>query len=93
VSAESYLEDPGVGRGTLAILDPPRAGLSAAAAAGLVRWLPEGIVLLSCDAAHFGRDAAQLLAFGYKLASLELWDLFAGSHHVEILADFRRPGA
>jgi 23S rRNA (uracil1939-C5)-methyltransferase len=93
LSAEGYLEDPGVGRGTLAIIDPPRAGLTAAATAGLVRWLPEGIVLLSCDAAHFGRDAAQLLAFGYKLASLELWDLFAGSHHVEILADFRRPAA
>jgi 23S rRNA (uracil1939-C5)-methyltransferase len=92
-SAEGYLEDPGVGRGTLAIIDPPRAGLTAAATAGLVRWLPEGIVLLSCDAAHFGRDAAQLLAFGYKLTSLELWDLFAGSHHVEILADFRRPAA
>lgn len=93
LSAEGYLEDPGTGQGTLAILDPPRIGLSAAATAGLVRWLPEGIVLLSCDAAHFGRDAAQLLAFGYKLASLELWDLFAGSHHVEILADFRRAGA
>ena len=93
VSAESYLEDPGAGSGTLAILDPPRTGLSGAATDGLLRWLPEGIVLLSCDAAHFGRDAARLLAFGYKLASLELWDLFAGSHHVEILADFRRAGA
>jgi 23S rRNA (uracil1939-C5)-methyltransferase len=90
VSAEDYLEDPGTGSGTLAILDPPRVGLSATATEGLLRWLPAGIVLLSCDAAHFGRDAAQLLAFGYKLASLELWDLFAGSHHVEILADFRR---
>jgi 23S rRNA (uracil1939-C5)-methyltransferase len=93
VSAEDYLVDPGTGRGTLVILDPPRLGLSATATEGLLRWLPEGIVLVSCDASHFGRDAAQLLAFGYKLASLELWDLFAGSHHVEILADFRRPGA
>jgi 23S rRNA (uracil1939-C5)-methyltransferase len=93
VSAEDYLEDPGTGKGTLVILDPPRVGLSAAATEGLLRWLPEGMLVLSCDAAHFGRDAAQLLAFGYKLASLELWDLFAGSHHVELLADFRRPRA
>jgi 23S rRNA (uracil1939-C5)-methyltransferase len=89
VSAEDYLADAGSGRATLAIVDPPRTGLSAAATEGLLRWRPTGIVLLSCDAARFGRDTSTLLTTGYKLASLELWDLFAGSHHVEILADFR----
>ena len=32
-----------------------------------------------------------LLGAGYTLESVELWDLFAGSHHVETLASFRRP--
>jgi 23S rRNA (uracil1939-C5)-methyltransferase len=91
LTAERYLEDPGTGKATLAIVDPPRTGLSAAATEGLLHWLPAGIVLLACDAARFGRDASRLVAAGYALATLELWDLFAGSHHVEILADFRRP--
>ena len=90
VSAEEYLRGAGEGSGTLAIIDPPRAGLSSTALEGALRWAPAGILMLSCDAACFGRDAAIMLRSGYSLASLELWDLFAGSHHVEILADFRR---
>jgi 23S rRNA (uracil1939-C5)-methyltransferase len=92
VSAEEYLRGAGEGLGTLAILDPPRAGLSASALEGVLRWAPAGILMLACDAACFGRDAGILLRGGYTLASLELWDLFAGSHHVEILADLRRAG-
>jgi 23S rRNA (uracil1939-C5)-methyltransferase len=93
VTAERYLEDPGTGKATLAIVDPPRTGLSAAATEGLMRWAPAGLLLLACDAARFGRDAARLSAAGYALKTLELWDLFAGSHHVEILADFQRTAA
>jgi 23S rRNA (uracil1939-C5)-methyltransferase len=92
-AAEAYLAAPGAAAGTLAIVDPPRTGLSRPAAEGLVRWRPERIVLLACDAARFGRDGGRLLASGYRLESAELWDLFAGSHHVEILASFSRGAA
>jgi 23S rRNA (uracil1939-C5)-methyltransferase len=92
-AAEAYLAAPGAAAGTLAIVDPPRTGLSLPAAEGLVRWRPERIVLLACDAARFGRDGGRLLASGYRLESAELWDLFAGSHHVEILASFSRGAA
>jgi 23S rRNA (uracil1939-C5)-methyltransferase len=91
ISAEEYLRGAGQGSGTLAIVDPPRTGLSATAVEGILRWAPASILMLACDAAHFGRDASFLLRGGYELTSLELWDLFAGSHHVEILADLRRP--
>lgn len=91
--AEAYLAAPAAAAGTLAIVDPPRTGLSRPAAEGLVRWAPQRIVLLSCDAARFGRDGGRLLASGYRLESAELWDLFAGSHHVEILASFHRRAA
>ena len=89
-TAEAYLAAPGSAAGSLAIVDPPRTGLSRWAADGLLRWRPERIVLLACDAARFGRDGGRLLAGGYSLESVELWDLFAGSHHVEILASFLR---
>jgi tRNA/tmRNA/rRNA uracil-C5-methylase (TrmA/RlmC/RlmD family) len=64
--------------------------LSAAARRALLAWSPEVVILLSCDAGRFGRDAGALLAAGYALETLEIWDLFAGSHHAELLALFRR---
>ena len=89
-SAERFLAGPGPAAGTLAIVDPPRRGLSAAARRGLLDWGPTAVLLLSCDAARFGRDAGALLGAGYRLELLEVWDLFGGTHHAEILATFRR---
>jgi len=89
-TAETFLAEPGAAAGTMAVVDPPRTGLSRRAAERLVRWAPTSIVMLSCDAARFGRDGGRLLGAGYRLASVGLWDLFAGSHHVEVLAHFRR---
>ncbi len=90
VGAELFLRRPGDGAGTLAIVDPPRVGLSSEARAALVRWRPQVIAFLSCDPARFGRDAEALLASGYRIENAEIWDLFAGSHHAEILAVFSR---
>ncbi len=91
-TAEAFLEEPGSAAGALAVVDPPRTGLSRLAADGLLRWRPDSIVMLCCDAARFGRDGGRLLEAGYRLASVDLWDLFAGSHHVEVLAHFRSAG-
>ena len=89
-SAESFLGRPGKAAGTAALVDPPRTGLSAEARRRILVWAPEVIVMLSCDPGRFGRDAAALLAAGYGMELVELWDLFGGSHHVEVLARFRR---
>jgi 23S rRNA (uracil1939-C5)-methyltransferase len=89
-TAEAFLADPGSARGSLAVVDPPRLGLSRRAGEGLVQWGPDSIVMLSCDAARFGRDGGRLVEAGYQLVSVGLWDLFAGSHHVEVLAHFHR---
>jgi 23S rRNA (uracil1939-C5)-methyltransferase len=88
--AEEFLASPPTGSATLAIVDPPRAGMSAQARRRLGQWRPAAILWLSCDPSTFGRDAAELLAEHYRLELLEVWDLFAGSHHAEILALFRR---
>jgi 23S rRNA (uracil1939-C5)-methyltransferase len=92
-TCERFLADSVTGTESVAIVDPPRAGLSRPARDGLAAWGPERIVLVSCDAARFGRDADFLTESGYDLEELELWDLFPGTHHVEILSLFRRDGA
>jgi len=48
------------------------------------------VVLVSCDAASLGRDAALLAGHGYRLEDAELVDLFPQSHHVEVVSRFAR---
>jgi 23S rRNA (uracil1939-C5)-methyltransferase len=74
----------------LAITDPPRSGMTASLREALLRWRPERILMLGCDPATWARDAGQLTARGYSLSSLELYDLFPSTHHVEILALLER---
>jgi 23S rRNA (uracil1939-C5)-methyltransferase len=90
VSAEQFLAAAPPPAGVLAIVDPPRAGLSPVARRRFIEWAPDAALWLACDPAAFGRDAGELFAAGYRLELLEIWDLFAGSHHAEILALFRR---
>ena len=73
-------------------LDPPRAGAEAqmrALAASELRT----VVSVSCDAMTFARDAAILLAGGFKAEAVEPIDQFRYSAHIEIIAVFRRAAA
>jgi 23S rRNA (uracil1939-C5)-methyltransferase len=70
------------------VVDPPRTGLSPQAVAGLIAWRVPRLVYVSCDPPTLARDAAKLAEAGYHLASLEAFDLFPNSPHVETLAVF-----
>jgi len=70
----------------LLVLDPPRAGLPEGAVAELARLRPERVVYLSCDPATLARDLALFAACGYALRSVEGFDLFPQTPHVEALA-------
>jgi tRNA/tmRNA/rRNA uracil-C5-methylase (TrmA/RlmC/RlmD family) len=72
------------------IVDPPRTGLSADVLGGLTRLQPPRIVYVSCDPATLARDARGLTDAGYGLSSLEGFDLFPNTAHVESLAVFTR---
>jgi 23S rRNA (uracil1939-C5)-methyltransferase len=76
----------GIGRVALAVVDPPRAGLEAAALQGLVRLRPQRIAYVSCDPATLARDLKQLGGHGYGLASIAAIDMFPQTHHVEVVA-------
>jgi tRNA/tmRNA/rRNA uracil-C5-methylase (TrmA/RlmC/RlmD family) len=50
-------------------------------------------VYVSCDPPTMARDARRLLDAGYVLESLQGFDLFPNTAHVETLGLFRRAAA
>lgn len=71
-------------------LDPPRAGAQRIVIDTVAQRTKEKIAYLSCDPVTFARDASRLIASGWRLATLDLLDLFPNTHHVETLSSFER---
>jgi len=71
-------------------LDPPRAGAHRNVIDAISANAREMICFLSCDPVTFARDASRLIASGWRLATLDLLDLFPNTHHVETLSSFVR---
>jgi 23S rRNA (uracil1939-C5)-methyltransferase len=71
------------------VLDPPRAGAEAQARA-LARSRVGRVAYVSCDAQSFARDAAILVAGGYKIGPVTPIDQFLWSSHIELMAGFER---
>lgn len=73
----------------VAVLDPPRAG-----ALGVLERLavtrPRLILYLSCDAITLARDLGSIHGKGYRVRSLQPYDMFPGTEHVEVLAVVER---
>lgn len=67
----------------VAIVDPPRAGLTEAARCALVAWKPRRIVYVSCDPATQARDLQAITDAGYGLTQVQPFDLFPQTRHVE----------
>jgi tRNA/tmRNA/rRNA uracil-C5-methylase (TrmA/RlmC/RlmD family) len=72
------------------VLDPPRSGLPPGGAAELAAVAPARIVYLSCDPATLARDLRTLCEAGYRLSSVEAFDLFPQTPHVEALVTLDR---
>jgi 23S rRNA (uracil1939-C5)-methyltransferase len=76
------------------LLDPPRKGLDAACMAAITALPPPRLLYLSCDPATLARDLRQLCgAAGYTIESLQPFDFFPQTTHVETLAVLSRSGA
>jgi 23S rRNA (uracil1939-C5)-methyltransferase len=84
------------------VLDPPRAGLGQAAAQKLADLGPNEIAYLSCDPSTLARDLSVLLqtprkptelpapTHKYEIASIDFFDLFPQTFHIETLVRLRR---
>jgi 23S rRNA (uracil1939-C5)-methyltransferase len=67
----------------VAIVDPPRTGLSRDALEGTLRLSPRRIVYVSCDVATLARDARRAVDAGYEIEWIDAFDLFPRTPHVE----------
>jgi 23S rRNA (uracil1939-C5)-methyltransferase len=84
--AEPYVHE----RYPVVVADPARAGLGARGVETLLLCESQVIVLISCDAASYGRDTALLAEAGYELRQSIVVDMFPETPHVEIVSKFVR---
>ena len=77
-------------RADFVFLDPPRSGARRNVIDAIADRTNATVCFLACDPVTFARDASRLIASGWRLASLDLIDLFPNTHHVETLASFER---
>ena len=89
-AVEDVLAKRAAADGRSVIVDPPRTGLSRQALGALATARPLALVYVSCDVATLARDLGTLVRAGYGLGTVELFDLFPGTAHVETMARLTR---
>ena len=77
----------------IAVVNPPRQGLSAELRADLAAAGPPVLAYVSCGPESLGRDLTELAAGGYRVEAVEPFDLMPGTGHVETLVIARREAA
>jgi 23S rRNA (uracil1939-C5)-methyltransferase len=86
-SAEVFLAGTTPGDYDLALLDPPRTGLSREVLAGLARLRPHRVLYLSCDPPTLARDLRAMREAGRRVVHLQGYDMFPQTAHVETLVE------
>ncbi|HXQ75792.1 MAG TPA: TRAM domain-containing protein [Acidimicrobiales bacterium] len=77
-------------RADLAVADPSRIGLGRGGVDVVAGTGARRVILISCDAAGLGRDAALLHQAGYSLRAVTLVDLFPQTFRVEAVTVYDR---
>ena len=72
------------------IVDPPRVGMNKKTVDWLIGSSVSDIRSVSCDPVTFARDAARLVAGGFRLRAVTLFDFYPQTHHLETLAFYSR---
>jgi 23S rRNA (uracil1939-C5)-methyltransferase len=75
----------------LVVLDPPRCGAGNSALKYLIDLQPRRVHYVACHPPTWARDLACLLAGGYRLEEVEMFDCFPHTYHIECLARLVRP--
>lgn len=74
----------------LVVLDPPRKGCQQEVLRALLSLKPSDVVYISCHPAALARDLKTLCRDVFRIASVEPFDLFPQTHHVETLVHLKR---
>lgn len=74
----------------LICVDPPRAGLNKNLRETISASDVPRLIYVSCDVATWARDVAEFEKQGWQLKSLEPFDFYPHTHHIELLSLFER---
>jgi 23S rRNA (uracil1939-C5)-methyltransferase len=74
----------------VAVVDPPRGGLSGRAIRRILELAPPTLVYVSCQPATFADNAARFVEGGYTLEGVQPVDMFPQTPHIEAVARFTR---
>jgi 23S rRNA (uracil1939-C5)-methyltransferase len=83
--SQSVFADDSFRRPDFLLLDPPRTGAESRVIDSILRLRPRRVCYVSCDPATLARDLKKLIAGRYALDSLDAFDMFPQTHHVETI--------
>lgn len=72
--------------GATVLLDPPRSGAGREIVEAIVAARPAQIVYVACDPVALARDLGTFAAHGWQAVTLDAFDLFPNTHHLEAVA-------
>ena len=72
----------------LLVTDPPRSGWAPEVHDALNKLKPRQICYISCDPATLARDTRKILSKGYRLVSVQPFDQFPHTSHIESISFF-----
>jgi 23S rRNA (uracil1939-C5)-methyltransferase/tRNA (uracil-5-)-methyltransferase len=81
---------PHAGADTVVLIDPPRAGCSPEFLQQLFAFGPKGVVYVSCNPATQMRDLVLFTEAGYQLGTVQPFDLFPQTKHLECVMTLSR---
>ncbi|MEA2136118.1 MAG: rRNA (uracil1939-C5)-methyltransferase [Solirubrobacteraceae bacterium] len=79
------------GKPDVAVIDPPRAGLSQKVVRRIIEAGPRRIVYVSCNPTTLAPNAAQLVEAGWELKRVQPVDMFPQTPHIECVALLEKP--
>lgn len=85
-----FKDVPHAGTDTVVLIDPPRAGCSPEFLQQLFAFGPKGVVYVSCNPATQMRDLVLFTEAGYKLGTVQPFDLFPQTKHLECVMTLSR---
>jgi 23S rRNA (uracil1939-C5)-methyltransferase len=74
----------------LVVIDPPRSGLGEVVVDAILSKAPPLVFYVSCSPPSFARDLRRLQSGGYSVETLEIFDFYPQTYHVESLAILER---